>query len=115
LRLINLSYVESARAIGVCPIHLFLKTLLPGVLPVLIVQFVLGLCGVIMSESTLGFLGLGASQYTWGEMLAMAKDVLLEAPHVAISSSLTMAGIILGLNLLGDGLRDILDPQGSGS
>lgn len=111
LRLKNMPYVESARAVGVSSTRLFLVTMLPGVLPVIIVQLVLGISGVIMSESTLGFLGLGASQYTWGEMLSMAKDVLLEAPHMVVFTSLTMAGIILGLNLLGDGLRDVLDPH----
>lgn len=113
LRVRNLPFVESARAIGTPPWRLFARTMLPSILPVIIVQLVLGLSGVIMSESTLGFLGLGTSQYSWGELLSMAKDVLLEAPHLAVFSSLTMAGIILGLNLLGDGLRDILDPRSS--
>ncbi len=112
LRLRNMPYVESARALGISPLRLLCQTLLPGILPVIIVQLVLGLSGVIMSESTLGFLGLGTSPYSWGELLSMAKDVLLEAPHLVLMTSLTMAGIILGLNLLGDGLRDILDPRG---
>ncbi len=114
LRVKNMPYVESARAIGVGPIKLFSKTMLPAILPVIIVQLVLGLSGVIMSESTLGFLGLGTSEYSWGELLSMAKDVILEAPHIVVLTSLTMAGIILGLNLLGDGLRDILDPRSTG-
>lgn len=113
LRLKNMPYVESAHALGATPMRLFGKTMLPGILPVIIVQLVLGLSGVIMSESTLGFLGLGTSKYSWGELLSMSKDVLLEAPHLTIFTSLTMAGIILGLNLLGDGMRDALDPRNS--
>ncbi len=115
LRIKNMPYVESARAIGIGPFQLFFKTMLPAVMPVIIVQLVLGLSGVIMSESTLGFLGLGTSEYSWGELLSMAKDVILEAPHIVVLTSLTMAGIILGLNLLGDGLRDILDPRSTGA
>ena len=72
---------------------------------------VLGLSGVIVSEAALGFLGLGASPYSWGAMLGGAKTVLLEAPHIAVILSVTMAGLIIGLNLLGDGLRDYLDPK----
>ena len=67
--------------------------------------------GVIISEAALGFLGLGASPYSWGAMLSAAKTVLLEAPHIALILSMTMAGLIIGLNLLGDGLRDYLDPN----
>ncbi|MBH48402.1 MAG: hypothetical protein CME71_09570 [Halobacteriovorax sp.] len=114
LRVRNMPYVESARAIGQSPVKLFYKTMLPAIMPVIIVQLVLGLSGVIMSESTLGFLGLGTSEYSWGELLSMAKDVILEAPFIVVTTSLTMAGIILGLNLLGDGLRDALDPRSTG-
>lgn len=110
LRVRNMPYVESARAVGTPAIRLFYRTMLPAIMPVIIVQLVLGLSGVIMSESTLGFLGLGTSEYSWGELLSMAKDVILEAPYIVMLTSLTMAGIILGLNLLGDGLRDALDP-----
>jgi ABC-type dipeptide/oligopeptide/nickel transport system permease subunit len=77
----------------------------------MIVNMVLGISGVIISEAALGFLGLGASPYSWGAMLSAAKTVLLEAPHIAMILSLTMAGLIIGLNLLGDGLRDYLDPN----
>tara|TARA_R110000868_G_scaffold164359_2_gene396851 strand:+ start:985 stop:1809 length:825 start_codon:yes stop_codon:yes gene_type:complete len=114
LRVRNMPYVESARAVGQSPIKLFYKTMLPAIMPVIIVQLVLGLSGVIMSESTLGFLGLGTSEYSWGELLSMAKDVILEAPFIVVATSLTMAGIILGLNLLGDGMRDALDPRSTG-
>ena len=71
----------------------------------------MGVSGVIISEATLGFLGLGGSEYSWGVMLSMAKGVLLEAPYMVIILSLVMSLLIIGLNLFGDGLRDYLDPK----
>lgn len=110
-RVLALTYVEGARAIGIGEVRLFITVIIPAILPVMIVNMVLGISGVIISEAALGFLGLGGSPYSWGAMLSSAKTVLLEAPHVAIILSLTMAGLIIGLNLLGDGLRDYLDPN----
>lgn len=111
MRVLALSYVEGARAVGIGEVRMFFKIIIPSILPVMIVNMVLGISGVIISEAALGFLGLGASPYSWGAMLGSAKTVLLEAPHVAIILSITMAGLIIGLNLLGDGLRDYLDPK----
>lgn len=111
MRVMGLSYVESAKAIGVGRIRLFMKIILPDILPQLLVHFVLGLSGVIISEAALGFLGLGGSEFSWGAMLSDAKVVLLEAPTVTLFISLVMAGLIIGLNMLGDGLRDYLDPK----
>ncbi|MBP9681145.1 MAG: ABC transporter permease [Bacteriovorax sp.] len=110
-RVLSLTYVEGAKAIGIGEIRLFFRIIIPAILPVMIVNMVLGISGVIISEAALGFLGLGASPYSWGAMLSAAKTVLLEAPHIAMILSLTMAGLIIGLNLLGDGLRDYLDPK----
>ena len=110
-RILALTYVEGARAIGIGEVRLFFTVIIPAILPVMIVNMVLGISGVIISEAALGFLGLGGSPYSWGAMLSAAKTVLLEAPHIAMILSLTMAGLIIGLNLLGDGLRDYLDPN----
>ncbi len=110
-RVLALTYVEGARAIGIGELRLFLTVIIPAILPVMVVNMVLGISGVIISEAALGFLGLGGSPYSWGAMLSAAKTVLLEAPHIAMILSLTMAGLIIGLNLLGDGLRDYLDPN----
>jgi peptide/nickel transport system permease protein len=110
-RVLSLTYVEGAKAIGIGELRLFLTIIIPAILPVMIVNMVLGISGVIISEAALGFLGLGGSPYSWGAMLSAAKTVLLEAPHIAMILSLTMAGLIIGLNLLGDGLRDYLDPN----
>lgn len=112
-RVLALNYVEGARAVGIGELRMFFRIIIPAILPVMIVNMVLGISGVIISEAALGFLGLGASPYSWGAMLSAAKTVLLEAPHIAIILSLTMAGLIIGLNLLGDGLRDYLDPKES--
>jgi peptide/nickel transport system permease protein len=110
-RVLALTYVEGARAIGIGEVRLFFTIIIPAILPVMIINMVLGISGVIISEAALGFLGLGGSPYSWGAMLSAAKTVLLEAPHIAMILSLTMAGLIIGLNLLGDGLRDYLDPN----
>lgn len=113
MRVMNLTYVESARAVGVTEVRLFLKVIVPSILPLMMVHIVLGVSGVIISEAALGFLGLGGSEYSWGAMLSIAKTVLLEAPYMVITLSAVMAGLIIGLNLLGDGLRDYLDPRKS--
>lgn len=110
-RVLGLSYVEGARAVGISEVRLFLNVVLPAILPLMIVNMVLGVSGVIVSEAALGFLGLGGSPYSWGALLSSSKTVLLEAPHVAIILSLTMAGLIIGLNYLGDGLRDYFSPK----
>lgn len=112
-RVMGLTYIESARAIGVPKFRLFWTCVIPAILPVLVVHLVLGVSGVIVSEAALGFLGLGGSEYSWGAMLSMAKTVLLEAPFIVFIVSLCMAGLIIGLNLFGDGLRDYLDPRKS--
>lgn len=110
-RVMGLTYIESAKAIGVPKVRLFTTCVFPAILPVLVVHLVLGVSGVIVSEAALGFLGLGGSEYSWGAMLSMAKTVLLEAPFIVFIVSLCMAGLIIGLNLFGDGLRDYLDPR----
>jgi ABC-type dipeptide/oligopeptide/nickel transport system permease subunit len=114
LRIMNLDYVESARAIGVGKLRMFFSIILPAMMPFLIIHFVLGLGGVIISESTLGFLGLGGSEFSWGSLLADGKNVLLEAPHLCLVLSLCLAMMVISLNLAGDGLRDILDPKSQG-
>lgn len=110
-RVLSLTYVEGARAVGMGELRMFFRVIVPAILPVMIVNMVLGISGVIISEAALGFLGLGGSPYSWGAMLSASKTVLLEAPFIAVVLSLTMAGLIIGLNLFGDGLRDYLDPK----
>ena len=111
LRVRNLSYVECSKASGMTRIGLFFRIMIPSILPVLLVHLFLGMSGVIIAEASLGFLGLGGSEYSFGTGLSSAKSVLLEAPYITILFSLSLAGLIMGLNLLGDGLRDYMDPK----
>ncbi len=110
-RIMGLSYVESAKAVGASKWRMFFKIVIPGIFPVLSIHLILGISGVIISEATLGFLGLGGSDFSWGALLSLSKTVLLEAPYIVIIFSLVLAGLIIGLNLLGDGLRDYMDPK----
>jgi peptide/nickel transport system permease protein len=110
-RLLPLPYVEGAKALGISSWRLFIIHLFPFLLPQLSIHFVLGLSGIIISESTLSFLGLTVNRYSWGYLLGMGKNVLLEAPHITVVMSVVMMMLIIGLNLLGDSLRDYMDPQ----
>ena len=109
--------VESARSSGAGEGRLLLRHVLPNCLPPLLVQSTLMFATAILSAAYLGFLGLGAQPPTpeWGTMLAKARDFLRTAPHVSIFPGLTIMLTVLGLNLLGDGLRDVLDPQTAAS
>jgi ABC-type dipeptide/oligopeptide/nickel transport system permease subunit len=106
-------FVEAARAAGAGEWRLLLRHALPNCLPPLLVQSTLMFATAILSAAYLGFLGLGAQPPTpeWGTMLAKARDFLRTAPHVSIFPGLTIMLTVLALNLLGDGLRDVLDPQ----
>lgn len=109
MRVMGLSFVEADKAMGMTPLRMLRKSIVPAIFPQVSIHLVLGLSGVIMSEATLGFLGLGGSDYSWGNLLNMSKDVLLEAPHLTIILSTVLGGLIISLNLFGDGLRDVLD------
>ena len=86
---------------------------LPNCLAPVLVQSTLFFATAILSAAYLGFLGLGAQPPTpeWGTMLSKARDFLRVAPHVSVFPGLTIMLTVLGLNLLGDGLRDVLDPR----
>ena len=106
-------YVASSRIAGAGALRLMFNTILPNCAAPLIVQATLGFSNAILDAAALGFLGLGAQPPTpeWGTMLAKARDFLRTAPHVSIFPGLTILLTVLGLNLLGDGLRDVLDQQ----
>lgn len=110
-RVMGLDFVESARAVGYSKTRMLFSAILPNILPVISIHFILGISGVIITEASLGFLGLGGSDYSWGVLLSYSKDVLLEAPHMVLISGIALAGLIIGLNLMGDGYRDYLDPK----
>lgn len=107
------AYVQASRALGAGDLRIALATVLPNCLAPLIVQASLSLATAILDAAGLSFLGLGAQPPTpeWGAMLNGGRDLLLTAPWVMTFPGLAIFTVALGLNLLGDGLRDILDPK----
>jgi peptide/nickel transport system permease protein len=113
LKVKALDYVAAARASGAPAARILWRHIFPNCLSPLLVQSTLFFATAILSAAYLGFLGLGAQPPTpeWGTMLSKARDFLRVAPHVSIFPGLTIMVTVLGLNLLGDGLRDVLDPR----
>ena len=110
-------YVAAARAIGAATPRILIRHVLPAALPALTVQATLGMGGAILSEAALSFLGLGVQPPTpsWGAMLNYGRAHVLDAPHLTVFPGLAIALVVLGLNLLGDSLRDKLGgAEGSG-
>src|SRR3954470_5634486 len=112
----GLEYVQAARALGASDTRIIARHLLPNVIAPVIVAATLGIGGAIMAEAALSFIGLGAQPPTpsWGAMVAEGRDLLRVAPWVSIAPGVAIGLAVLGLNLLGDGLRDALDVRGLG-
>jgi len=108
-------YVEGARAIGLPDLWILLRYVLPNVLPPILVQATLTIAAAIIAEASLSFLGLGQQppNPSWGSMLNTAKNFMDQAPWMSIFPGTAIFLIVLGFNLLGDGLRDALDPRES--
>ena len=108
-------YVEGARAIGLPDRWIILRYVLPNVLPPIIVQATLTIATAIIAEASLSFLGLGQQppNPSWGSMLNTAKNFMSQAPWMSIFPGGAIFLVVLGFNLLGDGLRDALDPRES--
>jgi peptide/nickel transport system permease protein len=106
-------YVEAARAVGCRDRGIFLRYLLPDVVAPLVVTATLGLGNAILSAAALSFLGLGSQppQPEWGRMLSEGRDYLREAWWIATFPGVGIMATVLGMNLVGDGLRDVLDPR----
>ncbi|MDB5612429.1 MAG: transporter permease subunit [Devosia sp.] len=106
-------YVTSARLAGASHLRLMLVTILPNCVAPLIVQATLSFSSAILDAAALGFLGLGAQPPTpeWGTMLATAREFILRAPWVVTFPGLAILITVLAINLIGDGLRDALDPK----
>ncbi|MGO8800907.1 MAG: ABC transporter permease [Roseiarcus sp.] len=106
-------YALAARAAGKGPIAIALEHVLPNVAPALIVQATIQFAIAILAEAALSYLGLGAQppETSWGRMLSDAQQQMFVAPRLAVFPGLAVALAVLGLNLLGDGLRDLLDPR----
>lgn len=107
----GLDYVQAARALGARDARILSRHLLPGVLAPVTVAATLGVGGAIMAEAALSFVGLGAQPPTpsWGAMVADGRDLLRVAPWVSLVPGLAIGLTVLGMNLLGDGLRDALE------
>ncbi len=106
-------YIEAARAVGNPHWRIALRHVLPNILPPLIVQATLAIAAAIIAEASLSFLGLGQQPPapSWGSMLNTAKNYVDNAPWMAIWPGLSIFLLVLSFNLLGDGLRDALDPR----
>jgi peptide/nickel transport system permease protein len=106
-------YVEAARAVGVGSSRLILRHVLPNVLSPLIVQVTLTISHAILLESYLSFLGLGTQPPypSWGTMLQENRTFLETAPWTSVFPGLAIMLAVLAFNLLGDGIRDVLDPR----
>jgi glutathione transport system permease protein len=107
------TYIESARSIGASDWTIIFRHILPGTVSSIVVYFTMRIGTSIISAASLSFLGLGAQPPTpeWGAMLNEARADMVMAPHVAIFPSLAIFLTVLAFNLLGDGLRDALDPK----
>ena len=106
-------YVEAARALGNPPWRIAIRHILPNVLPPILVQSTLAIAGAIIAEAALSFLGLGQQppNPSWGSMLNAARSFLAQAPWLAVAPGAAIFLVVLAFNLLGDGLRDALDPR----
>jgi peptide/nickel transport system permease protein len=106
-------YVTAARAAGLGPLAITRDHVLPNIAGVLIVQATISFATAILAEAALSFLGLGTQppQPSWGRMLAEAQTQMFQAPMLAVWPGTAIMLSVLGLNLMGDGLRDLLDPR----
>jgi peptide/nickel transport system permease protein len=106
-------YVSAARALGGGHLHILFQRILPNAITPLIVQGTLGIAAAILSAAALSFIGLGAQPPTpeWGTMLGSERNQVFTAPHLVFYPGIAIMLTVLSFNLLGDGLRDALDPR----
>jgi peptide/nickel transport system permease protein len=111
----SLDYVQAARALGYGRWRIMFTQILPNIVGPILVVATLGVAGAILIEAALSFLGLGIQPPTpsWGGMLSFAREKIFTAPWISIFPGLAIFTTVLGLNLFGDGLRDLLDPHTS--
>ena len=112
----NEIFVDAAVASGTPSHRILLRHFLPNIVAPIIVRASIGVGFIIMAEATLSFLGIGVQEPepTWGGMIRDGLGALRTDPHLALFASLGLAVTIIGFNLLGDGLRDVLDPRAEG-
>jgi glutathione transport system permease protein len=113
LTLKHMTYVEAVRSVGASDWTIIVHHILPGTISSIVVYFTMRLGTSIITAASLSFLGMGAQPPTpeWGAMLNEARADMVNAPHVALFPSLAIFLTVLAFNLLGDGLRDALDPK----
>jgi ABC-type dipeptide/oligopeptide/nickel transport system permease subunit len=109
----NLEYIQAARAIGAKDLRIMFLHVLPNSMPPILVQITLAMASAIIAEAGLSYLGLGArpEQPSWGSMLHVAQAYLNIQPTLAVWPGLAIFLVVLGFNLLGDGIREVLDPK----
>lgn len=109
----NLEYVDAVKALGATDRRIIFKHILPNVTSPIIVQATLNIATSVLAASGLSFLGLGAQppMPEWGAMLSDGRDYLFHAPHVSLFPGLAIVLVVIAFNILGDGLRDALDPK----
>ena len=106
-------FIEAAKALGASNIRIVFNHVLMNIISPMIVMCTTEFGNTIIATAALGFLGIGAQPPTpeWGAMLSNGRQFLMLAPHVTTMPGLVMMVLVLGLNLMGDGLRDVLDPK----
>lgn len=110
-------YIEAAQSVGAGNLRIMTRHILPNVFPIILVSMSLTVGAAVLLESSLSFLGYGVQPPTpsWGRMLSDAREYLVRAPHIAIFPGLLIFATVFSFNMLGDALRDILDPRMRGS
>ena len=113
LSLKQLPYIEASISAGASDARILVKHVLPNCVPTIIVYSMLEMAWIIMSISTLSFLGIGATPPTpeWGALISSGKDYITSSPHISGFPVIFIFVTVTGFNLLGDGLRDVLDPR----
>jgi ABC-type dipeptide/oligopeptide/nickel transport system permease subunit len=109
----NRDYVDAARAVGLKPARLIFRTIFPNTMSTILVQITVSMAAAVLLESALSFLGLGMRPPapSWGAMLSTGRGFMARAPWYAIFPGLAITLLVMGFYLLGDGLRDALDPR----
>jgi peptide/nickel transport system permease protein len=109
----EMEYVSASRALGAQAVRTLFRHVLPNCLTPLVVQVTFVFAYAVLAEAALSFLGMGPPPPTptWGNVIADGRDYLREAPWICLFPGAAISATVLGLNLLGDGLRDLLDPR----
>jgi peptide/nickel transport system permease protein len=113
LKLRELDYVQAARALGASAPAIIVRHVVPNLMHLVVITFVLTFSGLVLSEAILSWLGLGIAG-SWGQMIDQARDELARDPIITwnlAAASTALFGLILAVNVLGDAVRDVLDPR----